>query len=211
MGKGKKRRLSESLNRPAKRKAIRTGNRIAPSVSQPAMAIGRPSLTVTGAVNIEWKLLRRFYEPMILLSVLDPLRSEHIGRPSDPNHWILSPTELRRAFVDKLAYLCDFKKGGDTITAIALQSLPEGIIIHCATNNPMKPQVLDFINRVLALVATVNNENCPDIEATILREALVLSRERLTQYWKLAEKSVIKCSKHLLRNSLPLYAPIRLD
>ena len=35
--------------------------------------------------------------------------------------------ELRRAFLDQLAYVCDHVKDGDTVTAIALEALPSGV------------------------------------------------------------------------------------
>ena len=106
-------------------------------------------MSVPGAVEIGWKLLRRSYEPMLLLKLLDPVRGEHTGRSTIQERSALSPIELRRSFADKLAYLCDFRKGGDTTTAVALQSTPQGLVIHCASNEPMKPRVVDFIHDIL--------------------------------------------------------------
>jgi hypothetical protein len=69
---------------------------------------------------------------MLPLKLLDPVRDQRVDRSTDLEHDALSSTELHRAFVNKLAYLCDFKKEGDTSTAIALQNSPQSVIIHCA-------------------------------------------------------------------------------
>ena len=158
-------------------------------------------MEVPDAVAIEWKLLRRSYEPMLLLKLLDPVRGEHVGRSTDRERSALSPTELRRSFADKLAYLCDFKKGGDTTTAIALQSTPQGVVIHCASNDPMKPRVIDFIRSTLNLLSTVNEENHTDIETEIFKKAITLGRVRLRQYGNFTNRLIVKCLKHLQRAS----------
>lgn len=193
----KKRRLSEALESTSKRNKASIANKMNLSGSQKPTAMERPSLEVTGAVEIKWKLLRRFYEPMLLLSLLDPVRGEHVDRLTDPEHGALSLIELRRAFVDKLAYLCDFKKGGNTITAVALQSCPEGVVVHLATNNHMKRRVQYFVRETLNLLVAVNGENHQKIEAIIFKKALALSKERLRTYWRQADRMITKCSKHL--------------
>jgi len=150
-----------------------------------------------GAVDIDWKLLRRFYEPMLLLKLLDPVRDQRVDRPTDPEHGALSSTEIRRAFVNKLAYLCDFKKGGDTSTAIALQDSSQSVVIHCAANDHVKPRVKDFIRETLELLITVDDTNHAKVEALIFKKAISLSRNRLRTYWKRADGMIRKCSKHL--------------
>ena len=64
---------------------------------------------------------RQFYESQLLLYVLEKVRGEHTTRRNYHGELDQDETELRRSFVDKLAYICDFKKGGSTVTALALQ------------------------------------------------------------------------------------------
>ena len=201
MKEGKKRSLSKGPSRASKRKAFILGDQMTSPRSERVTGIKRPSLAVMGTVDIGWKLLRRFYEPMLLLNLLDPVRGQRVDRPTDPEHGALSSTELRRAFVDKLAYLCDFKKGGDTITAIALQNSPQGVVIHCAANDHVKPRVKDFIRETLELLVTASDANHAEVEALIFKKAISLSRDRLRIYWKWADEMIIKCSKHLQRNA----------
>jgi len=150
--------------------------------SERAAVIRRLLLVVMNAVDIDWKLLRRFYEPMLLLKLLDPVRGQRVDRSIDPEHDALSSTEIRRAFVNKLAYLCDFKKGGDTSTAIALQDSSQDVVIHCAANDHVKPRVKDFIRETLKLLVTVDDMNHVKVEALIFKKVISLSRNRLRTY-----------------------------
>ena len=162
--------------------------------------MARPSLTVTGAVEIERKLLQRFYEPLLLLSLLDPVRSAHVDLPSNPEHGALSLMELRRSFTDQLAYLCDFKKGGDSVTAIALQSTPHGVVVRCASNDHMSSRVKAFIHETLGLLFAVHSGNHLEVEAEIFRYAVELGLDRLREDWKLANWMIVKCLKYLRIN-----------
>ena len=68
--------------------------------------------------NVNGKLLLCFYEPSLLLSVLDPLRQAH--RPDfihDRN--LQQPKKIWRNFLDQLSFLCDSESGSDTMTSVA--------------------------------------------------------------------------------------------
>ena len=91
------------------------------------------------------------------------------------------------------------KKGRDTTTAVALQSTPQGVIIHCASNKPMKPRVIDFIHDNLKLLSTVNKKNHIDVESKIFKKAITLGRDMLREYGKFTNRLIVKCSKHLQR------------
>jgi len=67
------------------------------------------------------KLYRRFYETLVFLDVLESVRGPHNQPPKDSNN---SRIELQRSFIRAIAIVCDFEKGGDTVTAAALQNTP---------------------------------------------------------------------------------------
>jgi hypothetical protein len=46
--------------------------------------------------------------------------------------------ELRRSFIDSIAYICDYEKGRDTVTAAALQREPVGVTVWLAANTHVK-------------------------------------------------------------------------
>ncbi|KAI9669193.1 MAG: hypothetical protein M1817_004735 [Caeruleum heppii] len=99
----------------------------------------------------EEKLLRRFYEPLVLLSVLDSVRGPQLGREPLvlPGPDTLGTAELSREFVNQVAYICDFKTGGDTVTACALESTPATVIIWLAANRAIGAKVIDFLRHIL--------------------------------------------------------------
>jgi len=134
---------------------------------------------------------------MLLLKLLDSVRDQRVDRSIDSEHDALSSTEIRRVFVNKLAYLCDFKKEKNTSTAIALQNSSQSVVIHCAANDHVKPRVKDFIRETLKLLITVDDTNHVKVEALIFKKVISLSRNRLRTYLKRANEMIRKCSKHL--------------
>jgi hypothetical protein len=47
-----------------------------------------------------------------------------------PEHLAYMPLkDKRRTFLSELAYMCDYDKGGETITALGLQHTPKKLII----------------------------------------------------------------------------------
>ncbi|KAI9649395.1 hypothetical protein NHQ30_001971 [Ciborinia camelliae] len=142
-----------------------------------------PAPAQTSALNlvpVKPKLLKRFYEVLVLLTVFGKNRGDHTSEedfPSDPAHddepsdlqldFISSPVsqgyihnmKLRRSFARHLAYLCDYEKGGDSTTAIALQQLDTGeIVYHVAWNKDSKSsRSVEFLEGVLGLLGSMGN------------------------------------------------------
>ncbi|MCJ1240438.1 hypothetical protein MMC14_008441 [Varicellaria rhodocarpa] len=61
------------------------------------------------------------------------------GNTSTPEIVILPLEEtaqrIRRLFLNSIAYVCDYKKGGTTTTAAALCDAPSGLALKLACNN----------------------------------------------------------------------------
>ena len=73
--------------------------------------------------------LSRFHEPLVLLFTLGRTRGERtcgVSAREDLAH--LPIQDVRRTFLSDLAYMCDYDKGGKTVTAIGLQYTPRGHI-----------------------------------------------------------------------------------
>ena len=142
------------------------------------------------------KLLHRFYEPLVLLYVLDRTQGDHLARPtsdSSPREQ-LTPPELRRRFLDALSYVCDFEKGGDTMTAIYVASAPLTYYIAC--NKTPGKKVTDFIRSLLARLASIYRQNFQqrtDEESDILGDCVGFGEKRLKTYWKLLQEPLTKC------------------
>ena len=69
--------------------------------------------------TVSRKLLRRFYEPLLLLSALGQIRGQRIKPESDANSISPNIQKLRRSFVDGIAYICAYEK-----VRVALLPLP---------------------------------------------------------------------------------------
>jgi hypothetical protein len=85
-------------------------------------------------------LLRRFHELLAVLHEYDPVRGDHT-------------TEIREGglpcYVDDLAFLCEYKKGGDACTAIGVEDTEECFIYWVAANADPRDKIAPFLHRIL--------------------------------------------------------------
>lgn len=116
------------------------------------MAANKPlELVPTGVLrprlNPYDRLLARFYEPLFLLKALGQTRGEHTSEPPSRD----KAQAHRRRFLSNLCYICDFKKGGDTCTAIALEDSPTCYRFWIASNKESE-RIVAFVEKVLSIL-----------------------------------------------------------
>ena len=111
---------------------------------KPLLGSKRPRL------NKHNRLLSRFYEPLVLLRTLGQTRGQHSSLSSSSG----TETSARRQFLNDLAFICDYEKGGDTVTAIAVQHLPEHAVFWLAANTNHAVKVLKFNHHAAQKIAT---------------------------------------------------------
>ena len=141
---------------------------------------------------------RQFYESQLLLYVLEKVRGEHKKRQNYHGELDQDETELRRSFIDKLAYICDFKKGGSTVTALALQKTYQGVIFWLAANETVKPKVIDFLRLVLQLLKKVEvGASRKATETQLLALIVPFNKDRLDYYWSALSKYLPLCIERL--------------
>jgi hypothetical protein len=146
-------------------------------------------------------LLHRFYEPLVLLYVLDRTQGDRISR-QDPERLPsgeISLQELQRRLFDSLSYVCDFDKGGDTTTAIA--AAPAPLKYYVASNKNPAEKVVPFLHSLLQQLRELydcNDQLPSESESNILRYCVDFSKKRVKEYWKLLRDSLTKC-----RNNSP--------
>ncbi|KAH8706056.1 hypothetical protein BGW36DRAFT_286171 [Talaromyces proteolyticus] len=99
------------------------------------------------------RLERRFYEPLVLLSILDPVRGCHFNNSLRGTDDTLD--QLRRSFVDAIATICDSRKGGDTVTAVALQATPLNTVIWLAANEKPTTRTAQYLQRIISALGKV--------------------------------------------------------
>jgi len=143
--------------------------------------------------------MMRFYEPLVLQHVLGPTRGDRIQcepldslDESDLDNW-----NLRRSFLNHLAYICDFKKGGATVTAIALEQRPAGVVFWIVANANVDDNVVkalkEILNGLAGLDGTTGDEQAAAVEERTFRCAAELGMPRVKVYWQSMQKSLRKC------------------
>jgi len=148
------------------------------------------------------KLMRRFYEPLILQHVLGPTRGDHIQcEPLDSlDESELDNCNLRRSFLNRLAYICDFKKGGATVTAIALEQRPAGVVFWIVANENVKDKVVKALEEILKGLAGLDGSTGDEqtaVEERTFRCAAELGMLRVKAYWKFMQEPLRECLRVL--------------
>jgi hypothetical protein len=145
------------------------------------------------------KLLHRFYEPLVLLYVLDPTQGEHDnnGRGRLPLE-DLTAKDLRRRFLDCLAYVCDSEKGGDTITAIGVAASPLRYFV--AGNKSPGQKVKEFLDGILGLLGRafgLGRQEGQLMEDRLLEVCVDFSEKRIRTYWRFLRDDLRECGRKL--------------
>jgi hypothetical protein len=152
-------------------------------------------------IELRRKVLRRFYEPLLLLHSLGQVRGARTKPElhfdsSGPNH-----QKIRRSFADGIAYICAYDKGPDYVTASALEKSPEGIIVWLAANAEIKPKVITFLERTLDDLSHIAAQgDSSDRQRTglqsqenILTRIVAFNQNRIQAYYKLAKSFTTSC------------------
>ena len=108
---------------------------------------------------IRRKVLRRFYEPVLLLSALGQIRGERIKPESDTDNLGPNIQKLRRSFTDGIAYICAYEKGSRRVTAAALEKTPQGLKVWLAANENIGEKVIQFLEKVLSDIQRIAQLN----------------------------------------------------
>ena len=155
-------------------------------------------LAAATPVPISAVVERQFFESQLLLYVLENIRGEHKKRQNYHGELDQDETELRRSFVDKLAYICDFRKGGSTVTALALQRTNQGVIFWLAANETVKAKVILFLRNILELLKKVElGASRKTTETQLLVSIVPFNSERIDYYWKALERELSLCIERL--------------
>ena len=141
------------------------------------------------SIPIAPKLLKRFYEALVMLAILGKNRGDRMKEEE-----ICSGHDIRgqrRQFLRHLAYLCDFDKGGDAATAIALQQTPQEVVYLFASNKTpdSKSVATDktkrFLQDVLSSLKNMKCDSVEEIEAELFAKSVGFSSKRISEYIKI--------------------------
>jgi hypothetical protein len=130
------------------------------------------------------RLLHRFYEPLVLLGVLDPTRGTQNAQPF-PDSKSDTSQDLRRKFLDQLSWTCDYKRGGESVSAIAAEAKPMGTVFWLAANTDPRGRVLPHLRWVLEQLDQsfgVSDRETEELENKITTKCIEFSKEKVKNY-----------------------------
>ncbi|KAJ6191963.1 hypothetical protein J3E72DRAFT_399454 [Bipolaris maydis] len=148
----------------------------------------------------EERLLSRFYEPLVLLYTLGRTRGEHVRpvMPSQKEIAHLPLLDIRRMLLSDLAYICDYDKGGETVTAIGLQATPQRRIFWIASYVGSKTKIIDFFRSILTQIVHVSAASRATQLATELAlQCIAFATPRIRKCRGLLKPLLRKCTTYL--------------
>lgn len=182
------------MAKKAARKAKKKASEIPPPDFQAggqdkSKSLGKPRL---GSHN---RLLSRFYGPLVLLHVLGQTRGCHTNALStgDP---LLETCRLRRQFLNDLSYVCDYDKGGDTVTSIAIEARPQGFVYWLASNKHPDKKVTDFLSNCLKDLRRISRSSVEEIQPLrheLVTQCIQFSTKRIKKYWSCLRPLLQRC------------------
>ncbi|KAK3385820.1 hypothetical protein B0H63DRAFT_187846 [Podospora didyma] len=160
--------------------------------------------TSSTAVPLGSSISRRFYEPAVLYACLTKVHVMHKSTKA-PDLETTAGKSNREAFyifVDKLAQICDSKRGGDTVTAVAV--LQHGRFEYRFTSNKRSQTALDetteYLTDILQTLGEASDYEIIDgsshqeaISALLLEKILKFNAPRIRFYVKVVVKSLEYC------------------
>ncbi|KAH6652250.1 hypothetical protein BKA67DRAFT_693424 [Truncatella angustata] len=142
---------------------------------------------------VQWTIraLLKFYEPVVLLKALNiAARETAISATANELSNTRDPVELYRAFVYKLAHVCDNVIGGATITAfMILRSDSGGVQYYFASNQRSQEQLnvtQEYVTKLLRRVKDFSSRSSDSnlVHDEVLQLVLLFNQQRLSVYLK---------------------------
>lgn len=168
-----------------------------PTKSSPTEDLHSPKLPLFGRRE---RQIRRFYEPLVLLETLGTTRGERTTPISNQEDLsLLAIKDLRRRFLTELAYVCDYDKGGDTVTAIGLEATPQGYVFWVAANTCPVKKVIPFLRSLLLDLKGIaaNSSELETHISDLAKTCIEFARLRIKKYLQLIRKLIRECSASL--------------
>lgn len=136
---------------------------------------------------------KKLYPRLALPEALSGFKDKHKPRQRSEE----PECEARRNFLDSFAYLCDVQKGGNTVTATALQRLPYSDILWLAGNEGIRDDIRAYATKILVNLRTATLENKSVLQDTIFGLAVEKCKPRIQFYRENVQKYATNCRMSL--------------
>ncbi|EEY23974.1 conserved hypothetical protein [Verticillium alfalfae VaMs.102] len=128
------------------------------------------------------KLISRFFEALILASLVKKCHGSHVTI----RHDLSTIVGIKRRFLTNLAFLCDCTKGGPSTTAISVENRQDCFVMWLASNEGVSPKMTSFVESVLNdLRAVPSMGERQSLEASLLQRTAVFAHARVFKEWKM--------------------------
>lgn len=118
--------------------------------------------------------------------------------PSQKDIAHLPLLDIRRMFLNDLAYMCDYDKGGETVTAIGLQSTPQKHIFWVASNTGSKAKTIEFVRSILAQIVHVSAASkATQLATELASQCIAFATLRIKKYRSHLKPLLRKCTLYL--------------
>ena len=152
-------------------------------IDEGGVPIDTGALGFTASARSNAKLLNRFYEPLHLLCMLNADRGPgEVDLPSDPQSRDFRMTWRR--FLDDLSWLCDNRHGGETVSAVAGQDLPEGVQFWLVSKHEASFHHLEWVLTELKIARDQASEGVTAVALRIAVESILFSKDKVKNYRK---------------------------
>ncbi|KAF5641109.1 hypothetical protein F52700_3444 [Fusarium sp. NRRL 52700] len=142
------------------------------------------------------KILSRLFENFALFHILKGIDGPHMVTADAPN----DVRGIRRRFLKNLCFICDYRKGGDTTTSIALESHTNEVILWVAANFTPHNKVILFLNDILQQLQRDpkgTEEEQERLREKLTKECIEFAAPRLKKECKLLSRAAGHCEKYL--------------
>lgn len=144
--------------------------------------------------------MARFYEPLVLLHCLGATRGDHVRSTMIPESEDQSIIELRRRFLDDLSYVCDYEKGGERVTAIAIEDTPQRYVFWLASNANPSEKLTRFLREVLDTLRRISvshHDYYEGLKQRLVQKCIDFSSRRIKDYWSLFSPVLARCLQNI--------------
>ncbi|KAF4424489.1 hypothetical protein F53441_14236 [Fusarium austroafricanum] len=152
------------------------------------------------------RILSRLFEFLALFHILKRARGPHTGISQHPT----SLQDIRRRFLWSLCFLCDYRKGGETTTSMALELLGHGVVFWIAANATPNNDVIAFFSTLLETLRRVPKSTEAERErlrATIASSSIRFSAPRLRKERAMLMRAARSCESYLANNIKTIQTP----
>ncbi|KAM0240566.1 hypothetical protein ACHAPO_002467 [Fusarium lateritium] len=142
------------------------------------------------------KILSRLFENLALFHILKRVDGPHAVNAHVPT----TLQDARRRFLKNLSFICDYRKGGDTTTSMALENKQKSVVFWIAANLTPNDKVISFLTEVLELLREEPKETEGEQKALQNKLAKICAEfaaPRLKKECKLLHRATRHCEEYL--------------